>query len=74
MEWGGIPQGVKANNLYTRYPAQDTYVNTHAMHTWSTTGELYPAQFDITPGKEVGKNCVDVPLDLPAGEMTAKKK
>ena len=74
LEYGGVSQGVTADSFYNEWPATDTKVNEFAMKYGLLAGQLYPAEFDISPGAAVGKNIIEVPMGLPSSEMTAKQE
>lgn len=72
MEYTGST--VQPNSFYAQYPAPDTEVNEHGMKYGFVPGQLYPADWDISPPGITGQNIVEVPMSLVAEEITNKQK
>lgn len=72
LEYQGAYQGVKYDQIRANKLAKDQEVNEYAMRYGFVAGQMYAADWDISPEGQDGDYVVQVPLNIFAAEMAAK--
>ena len=74
LEYQGARAGVEYDPRRANFLSDNQVVNEYGMQYGFVAGQLYVANWDISPEGQTGQYNVEVPMNLFSAEMTAKKK